>query len=136
MPVSNIIRMFCILAGLRGYPQISAFSTSADLNDSQQYPLFGRTIPADSGIAVPIVLHLQSLGVRYLGVVYVNDPYGTAFARGLQAAAQIFAPEMTIKSIDISPTTDSKESIQRAVKFLTDTEYHYNVWDFVSSREL
>ena len=110
---------------MRGYPQISAFSTSPVLDDAQNYPLFGRTIPADDGIAVPIILHLQSLGVRYLGVVYVNDAYGAGFARGLQLAAERYSPEMTIKSVDISPKAASPESIERAIKFLQKTEYHY-----------
>ena len=114
-----------IITGLRGYPQLSAFSTSADLDNKQQHPLFGRTIPSDSALAVPIVLHLKSIGVRYLGLVYVNDSYGAAFARGIQEAALIHAPEMTIKSIDITATVGSEEYIRRTVKFLKDTGYQY-----------
>ena len=126
-PQELIVRCtsFLFHVGLRGYPQISAFSTSADLNDANEYPLFGRTIPSDDGIAVPIILHLKSLGVRYLGVCYVNDAYGTAFARGLQAAAEVYAPEMAVKSVDIGAQDYSEESIQRAIKFLKDTEYRY-----------
>jgi len=114
-----------IITGLRGFPQLSAFSTSTDLDNHYQHPLFGRTIPADSGIAVPIIKHLQALGVRYLGVVYVNDPYGTAYARGLQDAALEYAPEMTLKLIDCPVNAGPPSSISRIVKFLKATEYRY-----------
>ena len=77
-----------IISGLRGYPQFSPISTSAALDDTAQYPLFGRTIPSDDGTAVPFVLYMRNvLNVKYLGVLNVDDAYGRAFATGIQVAA-------------------------------------------------
>ncbi|CAB9531646.1 expressed unknown protein (Partial), partial [Seminavis robusta] len=50
-----------IVTGLFGYPQISAGSTSADLDDASQYPLFGRTIPSDAGNAIPIIIYMHTV---------------------------------------------------------------------------
>ena len=118
------------ITGLRGYPQISAASTSPVLSNEdhaqQLYPLFGRTIPADDGIARPIIQHFHKiLGINHVGVLYVNDPYGTAFARGLHEAAAIDAPTMSIKSVEIAPIESSDESVKRAVQELKATGFRY-----------
>ena len=113
-----------IIAGLRGYPQLSGFSTSPELNNANQYPMFGRTIPADDGIALPVIQHYQSIGVEHLAVVYTNDAYGAGFSTGLFNAALEYAPNMDIKSIDVANTD---ESINRAIDFLKESEYQVSV---------
>ena len=114
-----------IISGLRGYPQFSPISTSAALDDTAQYPLFGRTIPSDDGTAVPFVLYMRNvLNVKNLGVLNVDDAYGRAFATGIQVAAQQFAPDMTIQSFDINPAA-SDEALRRTVCLLTDTQYTF-----------
>lgn len=66
-----------IITGLRGLPHISPISTSTQLDDSSQFPLFGRTVPRDS---VTAILYLRyELGVKHLGVLHVNDAYGNAY---------------------------------------------------------
>ena len=82
-----------IVTGLLGYPQISPASTSADLDDTSQYPLFGRTVPSDSGNAIPIIKYLREHHqIKHLAVINVNDAYGNAFVEGMRAAAEIHAP--------------------------------------------
>jgi len=56
-----------IATGLLGYPQISATSTSPNLDHVTQYPLFGRTLPSDAGGAHPIINFLhEKLHVQHL----------------------------------------------------------------------
>ena len=50
-----------IVTGLLGYPQISGASTSAELDDKTQYPLFGRTLPSDAGNAIPLIIYLRQV---------------------------------------------------------------------------
>ena len=127
---SSVSMATATIAGIRGYPQISAASTSPYLssaNAKDLYPLFGRTIPSDDAIGVPIMDYFQSqLNIEHLAVLYVNDPYGTAFARSLHENA---APHMTIKSVEIAPVVDNKDkeesNVQRAVRELKDSQYQY-----------
>ena len=114
-----------IVSGLRGYPQFSPISTSAALDDTAQYPLFGRTIPSDDGTAIPLVLYMRHvLGVRYLGVLNIDDAYGRAYATGIQLAAQEFAPDMVIQREDINVAA-SDDALRRVVEFLADTQYTF-----------
>jgi len=114
-----------IVTGIAGYPQLSAISTSAALNDKSQHPLFGRTIPSDDGTSIPFILYMRDiLHVQYLGVIHINDSYGSAFGQGLQAAAQLLAPDMVVQAVEI-PIDATQESIQNAVKILKETGFAY-----------
>lgn len=62
------------------YTIILPGSTSADLDDTSQYPLFARTVPNDAGTAIPIIHYFNTvLKANHLVVVNVNDAYGNAF---------------------------------------------------------
>jgi Receptor family ligand binding region len=122
-----------IITGLRGYPQISPISTSTQLNDAKQFPLFGRTVPSDDGTAVPVILYLRyTLGIKYLAVVHVNDAYGNAFAQGLQLAASEHAPDMQIRSFDF-PFQVSDQVIEQTIGLLKQTQFRYFFGIFFSS---
>jgi hypothetical protein len=116
-----------ILTGMQGYPQLSGFSTSADLDDKNQYPLFGRTIPSDFGNAIPIILYFsQNLNMKHLAVLHINDEYGNFFAEGLRRAAKEHAPDMIIETVDIPPPQDVTESVIRdAIFLLRETGFNY-----------
>jgi len=116
-----------ILTGVQGYPQLSGFSTSADLDDKNQYPLFGRTIPSDFGNAIPIILYFsKNLNIQHLAVLHVNDEYGNFFAEGLRLAAKEHAPDMIIQTVDIPPPQDITESgIRDAIFLLRETGFNY-----------
>eukprot|EP00980_Cylindrotheca_fusiformis_P018326 scaffold5977_cov98-Cylindrotheca_fusiformis.AAC.3 len=112
-----------IVTGLFGYPQVSGSSTSADLDDKSLHQLFGRTIPNDADSAVPFILYLRDiLHVTKLAVVYINDPYGNAFAVGLQEAAREYAPAMDIRSI---PMREGEHAEKNTIEALKETGYRY-----------
>ncbi|CAJ1931277.1 unnamed protein product [Cylindrotheca closterium] len=114
-----------LVTGLRGIPQISPVSTSSHLNDVGQYPLFGRTVPSDDGTAVPAIKYLrEQLGVRHLAILYVNDSYGNAYTAGMQLAAALHAPDMTIHAFDL-PITLTPDVVENAVSVLKSSGYLY-----------
>lgn len=116
-----------ILTGVQGIPQISGHSTSADLDDKNQYPLFARTIPSDLGNAIPIIRYFREiLDVQHLAVLHVNDEYGNFFAEGLRQAAKIYAPDLKIKTVNIPPPQDvTPAAVRDSVKLIVDTGYTY-----------
>eukprot|EP00980_Cylindrotheca_fusiformis_P008653 scaffold1844_cov124-Cylindrotheca_fusiformis.AAC.2 len=123
-----------IVTGLFGYPQVSAMSTSADLDDKSQHQLFGRTIPNDADNAVPFILYLRDvLHVTKLAVVHVNDPYGNAYAVGLQEAAREYAPIIDIRSI---PMREGEHAEKDTLEALEETGFRYIFCVLYKSDEL
>lgn len=113
------------ISGLKGYPQISPISTSSSLDDQGSFPLFGRTIPSDAGTAVPAIIYLRKkLNVKNLVIMYVSDAYGDAYARGLQKAAEKYAPDMKIQTVEF-PFDITPEIVSRVVKSVKETQYRY-----------
>ncbi len=112
-----------MLTGLWNYPQVSGGSTSADLDDTDQYPLFGRTVPSDHGNAVPIIQFMHDvLGINHLAVLNVNDAYGNAFVQGLRLAADLLAPDMKIHQV---PVDEGMDSIRYALTSIKEMQYKY-----------
>ena len=113
-----------IVTGVFGYPQVSGGSTSADLDDKSQYPLFGRTIPSDAGNAIPIVIYMRHvLQIQHLAVINVNDAYGNAYVEGLRNAAKIHAPDMEIVQVPFDE--GSPDSVQSVVASVKKTEFRF-----------
>jgi len=71
--LSSVTLPTALLTGVAGRPHLSPWSTSSQLDDRTAYPLFGRLITSEKGLAAPYVLYLQSQQVRHLGVVHWND---------------------------------------------------------------
>jgi ABC-type branched-subunit amino acid transport system substrate-binding protein len=112
-----------IATGILGYPQVSGGSTSTDLDDKSQFPLFGRTIPSDAGIAIPLIKYLRNvLQIRHLAIINANDAYGNAYVDGMRAAALEFAPDMTLSQI---PLDDTENGITVAIQTLKATEFRF-----------
>jgi hypothetical protein len=76
--------------GSEGIPNISPASRSSQLENTEQYPLFGRPIPTNAGDAIALCLYLQSINVRQLAVLHVNDNYGVEFLVDVQREAEAF----------------------------------------------
>ena len=116
-----------IISGVQGYPQLSGFSTSPDLDDKDQYPLFARTIPSDQGNAIPIILYFsRNLQMKHLSVLHINDEYGNFFAEALREAALQYAPGMVIETIDLPPPqTMTNKDIQEAISRLAESGFRY-----------
>ncbi|CAB9497518.1 acid type B receptor subunit 2 [Seminavis robusta] len=113
-----------ILTGLANRVQLSYVSTSTVLDDTQQFPLFGRLVPSDEGVALPYLQFLRARGVRHLGVVHWNDDYGNAYARAMLKTASTYFPEMTILSVDI-PRLGSPAEYQEAVLALKESQFRW-----------
>jgi serine/threonine protein kinase len=112
-----------MVSGLLGYPQVSAESTSPDLDDKSQFPLFARTVPSDEGNTVPIIIYIRKvLQVTHLAVINVNDAYGNSYVGGMRKAAELYAPDMEIHQI---PLEEESESIATAIDILKNTEYRF-----------
>lgn len=120
---SSVSMPTAIVSGLLGYPQVSPASTSADLDDRSQYPLFGRTLPSDAGNAVPLVLYLRNvLKITHLAVVNINDAYGNAYVDDMRQAALTHAPDLIIQQV---PVDENSASIQAAVASLKQSQFRF-----------
>ncbi|CAB9513432.1 Metabotropic glutamate receptor-like protein [Seminavis robusta] len=124
-PSSDISIPTAIVTSIRGYPQISSQSTSEQLDDNAQFPLFGRTVPSDVDNAVPIVKWFRDkLGATHLAVVHVNNGYGNAFADDLKLAAQAHAPDLKIEKLELSEHPN-QELIQDTIRNIERTKFSY-----------
>ena len=72
------------LSGVYGVPQACPACTSTELDNANQYPLFGRILPSDAGTARAIVSFASQRNseandeeLRFVGVLYKNDAFGT-----------------------------------------------------------
>ena len=91
-------------------------ATSDELDDVKKYPYFTRTVPGDSAVSLAAVKFLHDLKFTRVGVLYVNDEYGSAFMEGVVDAA---------KKMDVLPYTapfdfnsGTGESVQNAIDLL------------------
>lgn len=118
---SAISRPTSIVTSLFGYPQMSGASTSEELDDVEQHPLFGRTIPSDADNAIPMIKYLRLVvGIRRLAVIHIADSYGTSFMLAMRRAARVHAPDMEIAAI---PLLENGEA--RAIQELKQTGFNY-----------
>ena len=122
-----------LLTGLRGYPQVSPSSTSANLDDKQQYPLFARSIPSDHANAIPIVQYFgEVLGVRHLAIININDSYGSSFVQGMLLAARSHGMDMAFHHVAIEGDI---VSIREAIHSIKEIQYNY-IWCIVYAIEM
>eukprot|EP00957_Ditylum_brightwellii_P080479 6121425-Ditylum_brightwellii.AAC.1 len=77
------------IGSVRDLVTVSHASTSKELQSTQEYPFFGRTIPATNADAVAVVSYFREvLNATHLGILHVNDVFGTSFARSIQNEAR------------------------------------------------
>jgi len=120
---SSISIPMSIVTGLFGYPQVSGASTSVDLDDASQFPLFGRTVPSDQGNAEPVIIYMSNvLKIKHLTVINVNDAYGNAYVEGLRLASQKYAPDMVIHQI---PLDEGQSSIEDAIASVKKVKHRF-----------
>ena len=85
------------LAGVHGLTQVSAHSTSTSLDNTGQYPTFGRTIASAVGDANAAVDYLSEvLGVTHLAVLFVKDAYGSTYAQAVKEFAGLLPEPMEV----------------------------------------
>jgi hypothetical protein len=110
-----------LLSGSGGIPNISPTARSARLDNTQQYPFFGRTIPTNTGEATALCLYLQSINVRQLAILHVNDNYGIDYFLEVQNAASYFG--ISIFSVSYADGLD--EELNSAITQLKTSRYKY-----------
>ncbi|XP_072045659.1 metabotropic glutamate receptor 8-like [Amphiura filiformis] len=71
-------------------PIISYFATSDELSDSERFPFFFRTVPADRFQAQVIVDILQHFNWKYIALFYSLDSYGISGARQIVWLAELY----------------------------------------------
>ena len=104
---SAVSQTLSILAGVYELPQISASSTSAALDNKESSPYFARTVPTNSNDAKATILYLHYLGVTHLGVIFIQDEFGTAFHVALLEEASNRDITIFSTSFDDNESTDS-----------------------------
>lgn len=102
---SSITMPLASLNSVYGVPQVCATCTTTDLDDPNQFPLFGRYVPSDAGTAMAVVSFARQRNreanggpeeggedLRFIGVLYRNDAFGTAYYLAIKDAFE-FAEE-------------------------------------------
>ena len=115
-----------IMNSIEGYPQISHFSTSTQLDDKSQYKLFSRVIPSDDGTTEAIILYLtQKLKITHFGVLHTDDSYGMGYVTSLQSALRKLAPEIVMHNAKIPFHQPTNADIKNALAQLKSTNFRY-----------
>jgi len=76
---SSLTLPLATITGAVQLPQIGYAATSIVFDDKTRYSTYARIITADSSIARFSVEYVQSIGVGFICVVYVEDEWGTNF---------------------------------------------------------
>jgi len=111
-----------ILTGVYGLPQLSPVSSSPGLDNTNLHPLFSRLVPSDAGTSELTVKYLQDLGVHHVGVINVDDAYGSAYRQAFQRIAEAAGMSVSAVSFPFNPTA---EQIESAIAQLRRSGYRY-----------
>jgi hypothetical protein len=129
-----------LLTGHRGYVQVSATSTSFQLDEVDQYPLFGRTVPSDLYNVIPMIEYFQqNLRITHLAVLTLNEAFGQSFGQAIQLATSLMASQgsgrdgqqpsvatgTSIRIHRINMDSTSPQGIQRALENLQESKFRY-----------
>lgn len=72
---SSVTMASAVVTGVHGYPQVSAMSVAAQLEDRQQFPLFARLAARSGSEAAPLLdLLYHEFRLDFLTVVYTDEP--------------------------------------------------------------
>ncbi|KAG7339700.1 7 transmembrane sweet-taste receptor of 3 GCPR [Nitzschia inconspicua] len=113
-----------LVTGHRGFVQVSGSSTSFQLDERDQYPLFARTIPSDMNNVKPILEYFRDrLQLTHLAVLTMNEAYGQSIGHSIQVQASELAPNLRISRITMDEGT--RDGIARALQEFEGTKYRY-----------
>ena len=115
---SGVTSTVSILGNALQLPQISGTATSASLDDS---PLFARTIPTNQGDARAIMMYLDSINARQIGIMYIQDAWGILYNAALIQEAQKFQIEVVVSE----PYTYQGDSLKRCLENLDNANVRY-----------
>ena len=121
-----------LLTGHKGYMEVSGSSTAFELDNRVQYPRFARTIPSEQDNVIPIVTYFTNvLELKYLALIYMNEPYGNSFAEVLARENEKRLDALHIRRIAIDSTG---ETMKNALEELRDSQYSYILAAMPSTR--
>ena len=122
-------------SGSGGIPNISPTARSARLDNTDQYPFFGRLIPSNAGEAMALCLYLDSINVRQLAVLHVSDTYGIDFLFDVQEAARQF--RISISAVSYNDGLDADELVTAVSRLANEGyKYFFGIFSAVSVNDL
>lgn len=100
-----------VFVNQQGVPNLSPFSTAVALDDFDFAPLFSRTVPSNDPDVRALCRYLHDvLGVKRLGILYVNTVYGSSYFSSLKLVADEYKMELLSFSFDPVPNFDFNET--------------------------
>jgi len=106
-----------VLTGTLEIPQISYWSTSPKLSDTDLFPRFMRTIPDDTVVAQSVCQLVQGFGYHFLSVIALDDAWGQGWADALNERCIPLGLEVLVYHYDPDVTDpDVTGSIASAVR--------------------
>ena len=84
------------LAAVDKLPQVSYWSSSPGLSDKDDFPFFARTYPSDLATAQGLRGLVDHYGWQRVGIVNVDDEYGTALAREVEGELKAELPASVV----------------------------------------
>ncbi len=114
-----------LLTSLHNVPQISHWSTSKALDDSETYPMFLRTIMSDGLIAIAVaqLFHGPLFEARRVSMIYVNDAYGFSYMEAVAEACT----SRDVKFDAYAFSFGDQNSVMNAVERMADADARYIV---------
>ena len=104
----------------------SPWASSAELDNKETFPLFGRVIPSqERGLSVPLIHWLQQRNVAHLGLVHWNDALGNEFARALRTVATDLYPTLQVATATLPSKGATEDDYRSAIAALAKTEYRW-----------
>ena len=89
----------------QGVPNLSPFSTAVGLDAFKVAPLFSRTIPTNEPDVLTLCQYLyHELGIRRVGILYVNNVYGSNYFASLKQLTDTKGYLMNLTAFAYDPT--------------------------------
>lgn len=121
-----------VTAGALNIPVLSHAATADTLSNKQLYPTFARLMASDSYRIELTVKLLKLFGYRALGLVYIDDAFGTAFRATLQTACAAVNIRLVASAYRATAQGDDLlNDVRRSMKVITEERiriiYHAGV---------
>ncbi|KAG7349886.1 7 transmembrane sweet-taste receptor of 3 GCPR [Nitzschia inconspicua] len=136
---STVTALSAYISSLRGLPQVSGQSTSSELDNKLDFPLFARSIPNEEFAARNLLLWwTKELQLTHVAVIHTSDTHGLAYARSLRTFVRQMDEDDNqqnrIEILYISIDEDGK-NIPEVLAALKASQFRY-VFGVLQSRNL
>lgn len=128
---SSVTMTAATLTKLYEFPQLSVFSTSPKLSDTEQFRYFARLSPSMESKSAPdpLLAYLyNNLNVRYLILTHSSTEYSNAIVNGMLANAERFYTDFSLKIISVSEQAQDFDFLVNAI-LNTEIRYVYAIFD-------